>query len=199
MDSLIEGIFLSDFMIFIIICALLMMVTSWAFRLNEFAGYLLGWLVGIFCIVVYSAVVGGNSVNPTVEEVAEVSTLQLSFFAVAFASMFGLIFGFSASFFARISGGTTIKQARSITIALLTALLVISLYVFATSDEYTRKVMGIFELAFAIGVLTNYVLGGGSPVRRSYPTGVDGQPMAQSGADDGQSNFDRLRRRIRRD
>jgi hypothetical protein len=213
MFGLIQEIFLSDFLIFVVLCAMMLTVTSWAFRIGEYPGYMLGWLVGIFIVVIYSAVIGDN--NVTVEEVTSDAQIQLSMFSVAVASMFGLMAGFGLLFFTRMTSGRsaspgTRSQGRGITVAVLMALLVMSLFILVTSDVYTRKIIGIFALAFAIGALSNVVLGGSPNITpRNYPPPEDPYAdgynyTAQSGniprapGDAIQSRFDRLRRRIER-
>lgn len=199
--SLVEDIFLSDFMIFILLCVLLLAVTSWAFRSGELPGYALGWLVGIFMVVVYSALGGG--VEVTVDEMTNAEPVRLTMVSVMIASLFGLVGGFGVLTF--VQAPIHFPQRRSITIALLTTMVIIGLYILSTSGEYTRKSLGIFALAFAIGLLANIVLNGNSATRRAVPvrlppdypaTGTPGEiPHA---GDSVQNRFDRLRRRIER-
>jgi small-conductance mechanosensitive channel len=204
MFGLIESILLSQFLIFMVIFAMLLVVTSWAFRAREYPGYILGWLVGIFFIIVYRTVTGGETPAPdAVEEIAEAAQseeIRLSLFAVLIPSLFGLISGFGVLYFLREFGST--RTRRSITIAVLTSIVIIVLYFLATTTQYTGRIIGIFALAFAIGALTTIVIGGGSPrPPRSAPPGGqsggdDPLPSAQLSAT--QDRFDRLRRRIER-
>lgn len=200
MFGLIESILLSRFLIFIILMVMLLAVTSWAFRTGDFPGYMLGWLVGIFFIIIYRTVTGGDSPEPEViEEAAEAiesPDRALTLLAVMIPSVMGIIGGFTLLFFLRNLSGT--RAGRSLTIATLTAAILIVMFFLATTGEYTSRILGIFALAFCIGALTKVIIGGpltGRPTPRG-PSGGGQPPSAQINAT--QDRFDRLRRRIER-
>lgn len=198
--GLVEGIFLSDFMIFVLLSAMLLAMTWWAFRAGELAGYALGWLVGIFLVVVYSALFGETAV--TVDEIANAEPVQLTMLSVTGASLLGLVGGFAILLFVQLPNPFPLAQRRALTVALLTAMVLIGLYILSSSDEYTRKTLGIFSLAFGIGLLVNIVLNGGTAGARGNGKPPDYPAQNAAGgpprADSPQSRFDRLRRRIER-
>ncbi len=154
MFDFIQSIILSDFLIFIVFIAMLVAVTSWAFREQEVPGYLLGWLIGIFFIVIYSSLVGDAGSDPD-EEAFETAEVTLSAFAVLAPAFGGLIIGFGLLYLVRLWSGAGTRQ--SVLIAVMTATLVSFLFFLTTSDEYARRVIGIFALAFSIGSLSTFV------------------------------------------
>jgi len=158
--DLIEAIILSDFLIFIVFSIMLGAVTLWTLRENEYLGYALGWLVGIFFIVIYVSVTGDPTATEAVEEAAEDTETRLELFAVMLPAFLGLLFGFGVLFIVKMYSGSGTR--RSLVIAVLTAILVGVLFFLATADDYARRLIGIFALAFAIGSLTTMVLGIGS-------------------------------------
>ena len=160
MFDLIEAVILSDFLIFIVFSIMLGAVTLWTFRENEYLGYALGWLVGIFFIVIYVSVTGDPTATEAVEEVTEDADSRLTLFAVMMPTFLGLLFGFGVLFIVKMYSGSGTR--RSLVIAVLTAILVGVLFFLATADDYARRLIGIFALAFAIGSLTTMVLGVGS-------------------------------------
>lgn len=181
MFELIEDIILSDFLILIVVVAMLVVVTSWAFRTGEYPGYVLGWLVGIFFIVTYRALFGDTS---AAEETVETVETRLSFFTVTCPSFIGLLLGFGVLFFIRNFGASHARRA--LTVAIMTALLIIVLFFISTAGQTTRQVMGLFALAFSIGALSNLVVLIG-PYGASVDAGAQGLAP--------RSRFDRLRRR----
>jgi hypothetical protein len=197
MFRLIESILLSQVLIFMVMSVMLLVVTVWAFRQREYAGYLLGWLVGIFFVIVYQTVTGGDASPAEVEaleEAVEQPELRLSLLAVMVPSIIGLVAGFSLLLLLRTFSSTQAKRA--VTIAVLTATVLIMMYFLAITSEATARIFGIFALAFAIGTLINIVLGGPTLRGPQRPPPGDGLPSAQIDAT--QERFDRLRRRIDR-
>jgi hypothetical protein len=203
MFGLIQEILLSDFLIFTVLAGMLLVITSWAFRMGEVPGYLLGWLIGIFFMVIYRSVTGENS--QTVAQAAELdSEVTLSLFTVMFSSLIGLIAGFATLYGVRSFGGSHVSRALTVTI--LTASLIIVLFFLSTSTEETRRTIGIFSLAYCIGALSTLVFSGSltgmsrnSPAITREPLSLrppdlnaDQIPPAQP---EPRSPFDRLRRR----
>lgn len=178
MFDLIEDIILSDFLIFIVVIAMLVVVTSWAFRTREYPGYVLGWLVGIFLIIMYRALFGDGS---GAEETVETVERRLSFFTVICPSFIGLLLGFGLLYFIRNYGASHARRA--LTVAIMTALLIVVLFFLSISSQATRQVMGLFALAFSIGVLSNLVV-----LIAPYRTSLDAQGVPRT-------RYDRLRRR----
>jgi hypothetical protein len=194
MFELIEDILLSNVLILLVFSIMLFGVTVWAFRTNEYAGYALGWLVGLFCIIAYRALVGDPG-GDAATEVGEVVDTTLNFFVIVFMSFLGLIIGLGLVFIMRYFSGSRIRNG--LPIAVMTATLVVILFVLVTSGEETQQAMSIFGLAFGIGALSNYVVLGQFPSRRTTgPADYQSQDIPTAQADDSmRSNFDRLRRR----
>ena len=56
MLQFIQSLLLSEVLIFIVLFAVFGLLTRWAiWRLHEYAGYALGWLLGLFFVFVYSS------------------------------------------------------------------------------------------------------------------------------------------------
>lgn len=194
--DMIEDIILSDFLILAVLAAMLLVVTSWAFRMREYPGYVLGWLIGIFFIIIYRALTGDDTNLLEAQEAAEETGTALSFFGVVFPTMLGLALGFGVMYFSKTLGTT--RARRGVTIAVLTATMVVAIFFLTTTPETTQRMIGIFALAFAIGALTDLVIGAGSMARTPTFTAQEAEEIPQADGQSLQSRFDRLRRRIER-
>lgn len=202
MFDLIQSVILSDFMILMVFGIMLLAVTSWAFRLREYPGYILGWLIGIFFIVIYTSLTGDT--GQTTTDPAQTTEVTLTAFGVLFPAFFGLLFGFGLLFAVRMYGNMGARQG--ILIASLTATLVSVIFFLAVSGDYSRRIVGIFALAFSIGALSTYVLrvGSSSSTPRFSASAVDrpGQiprgtqeiPEARINESPYQSRLDSIRR-----
>ncbi len=159
--STIEQIILSDLLIFIVLLSILGLTTLWSlFRLREFAGYVLGWFVGIFAILVFRA--AGGDLGPDVAAATDPNT-ALTARDILLPSLLGLALGFGVMFLLSVTGDT--RAMRASTIAIITASSVLMLYFMAVSPAFTRKLVGIGALSFSIGALLHVVLRG-EPTRR---------------------------------
>ena len=171
---MIEDIFLSRALILVVFGVMLAVVTRWAWRTREFAGYGLGWLIGLFFIIVINAV-SGDSATEVIEADAQ-GAGNLSFFEAVFPSVFGLIIGFGLMYITRAFVST--HRRRAPTIAIFTATLILTMYFLITADDDASQVIGIFALAFTIGALSYVVFaGGGRRSSAAYSAQVsDGPP-----------------------
>jgi hypothetical protein len=171
MGELMLEILLSNFMVFIVMGIALLLVTTWAFRLREFAGYGLGWLVGIFLIIFMSLfttnVDSGTMDASTLSD--ERATLTVNFFGAMIASAFGLAIGFGILELVKFGGRSESRAARALLIATLTTIILVCWYLLLMASQSTRLVIALFVLAFFIGMLFNYI------VSRRYPTGYTAQ------------------------
>jgi hypothetical protein len=159
--STIEQIILSDLLIFIVLLAILGLTTLWSlFRLREFAGYVLGWFIGIFAIFVFRAI--GGDLGPDVAAATDPGT-ALTARDILIPSLLGLALGFGVMLLLSAMGDT--RAMRASTIAIITATSVLMLYFVAVSPAFTRKIVGIGALSFSIGALLHVVLRG-EPTRR---------------------------------
>lgn len=199
MADLIRGLFSSPILTIFVMLGMLIFVTSWAFRNKEHAGYLLGWLLGIFAIIVSQATSDTRSM-PSPDE-AEIAATTLPVLSVIAASVFGL--GIGAGVLFLLGRFANSRVVRSLDVAFFTAVLVVLLYILSSTTGRTNQLTSIFGLAFAIGALATLVLSGFTvrPVNRSA-----GRPNPQAQASDipeanlnrARTRFDEFRRRIDR-
>jgi len=155
MLDLIESILLSDLLILVVLIIMLGVVTRWAMSSKDYPAYALGWLVGIFFIVIFRALSGDESTP--VEETVETTKSTLNVFLVLFSALIGIGGGLGMMFAIRRFAGHA-GAGKSVTIAVSTSTLIIVLFILATSGETSRQVISIVALAFAIGALSAYVL-----------------------------------------
>ncbi|MBZ0284943.1 MAG: hypothetical protein K8L97_29680 [Anaerolineae bacterium] len=155
MEQLIQEFLLSDVVIGLFMTSLILGVTRWSFILREYTGYALGWLVGIFLIIILSTVLPSSNrdILTTASE-----PVQLNFFGLLIPSVLGLIIGFFLVSLIRAGSASTSRIRRALTIAFLVSFLVCSTYFMLTSDRSTRIWIAMFLLTFGIGLLLNTIL-----------------------------------------
>ncbi|MFW5696392.1 MAG: hypothetical protein ACOCXR_01260 [Phototrophicaceae bacterium] len=205
MTDLIRGLFSSPVLTILVMLGMLAFITSWAFRQKEYPGYLLGWLVGIFAIIVSQATSDTRSM-PSPDE-AEIAATTLPLLSVIGVTIIGMGIGGGVLFLLRRFVDRQVQ--RSLYLAFFTAMLVILLYTLSSTTGRTNQLTSIFGLAFAIGSLAVVVVGG-SP-RRTWRTnrpsgnigGVGPEPdtpndIPEAHLDRARSRFDEFRRRIDR-
>lgn len=203
MVQFIQNFFLSPFLIFIILVAVFFWLSWWALqRHKEYVGYGLGWLIGVFGMVIYGALVGDPAPAAQTDTTLP-STLNI--FQVLLPSLLGLILGAGSMSMVRQTSDKSVRK--SIVVALLTALALWVLFLMVVSTAYpiTQRMIGIFALAFAIGALTMLVIFRQSPSR--VPRGdipsdsFDAQaqqrniPSVPSNSDERNNFRERIRRR----
>lgn len=212
---MIEDIVLSPVIIFLVFGAMLLIVSRFAFRRQELPGYALGWLMGIFFIIVYQSLTGSTPDEETVEAAAEAATDdgRLSFIAIMIPSILGISAGAAVTFTMRSL--TRTHARRSALVAVTTAALVSMLFLLTVLEESTTRLFGLFAIAFAIGALGSVVFRTSPPpgddnidrARRQYdddPPQVRDTDDAIRGTreipaadlDEARSRFDEIRRRI---
>lgn len=207
MTDLIRGLFSSPILTIIVMLGMLTFTTTWAFRQKEYPGYMLGWLVGIFAIIVSQATSDTRSMPaPDETEIAAVTLPLLSVMAMTF---FGMGLGGGVLFLLRRFVDKQVQ--RSLYVAFFTAMLVILLYILSSTTGRTNQLTSIFGLAFAIGALATLVMGG-SPQRSNIrtsrvaagsrggggPNPNPGNDIPEAHLDRARSRFDEFRRRIDR-
>jgi hypothetical protein len=177
MGELMQEIFLGDFMVFFVMGIALLLVTSWAFRLREFAGYALGWLVGIFIIIFLSLLTWSSEPNTAATTLDGDAPLRVNFFLAMIASAFGLAIGFGILELVKFGGRSESRAARALLIASLVTINLVSWYLLLMAARDTRLVIALFVLAFAIGMLFNFIISRRySGYTAQYPP-VDYPPM----------------------
>lgn len=164
---MIQDIILSPILIFLMFFVVLIMVTRWANTRREMPAYILGWMIGIFFIIIYQSLIGSSAPpEPEFIENAVNDSGQLNLSALLIPSALGLMAGLGAS---AVYGYVVLTHARrSIAVTIITASLILTLFLIVTVTYAEARVFGIFALAFGIGVLGTYVVGGGvAPDTRS--------------------------------
>ncbi|MBZ0293618.1 MAG: hypothetical protein K8L99_13710 [Anaerolineae bacterium] len=154
MGELIQQVFLSDFMIFVLMGLILLLLTGWMVSLREFAGYALGWLVGIFLIIMLSTLMAPDPLP--VDAVAP--TVTIDFLTLMVPSALGLAVGFGVLFLSQLGGYSNSRAIRALTIAALVSFTLVMWYLLLRSTLQTRVLVAIFVLTFAIGGLFQFIL-----------------------------------------
>ena len=155
MFEFIEEIILSQFVMFLVLVAIMGGVTMYAFRMKEYAGYALGWLVGILVIIVFETLTGGSSTGVEAQE-PEVTIGSLNGFVVVIVSLLGIAAGYAGVYFMDTFQRT--HRRRSVSVAIGTGLLVVAMFFVLGLSDQTSYIIGLFGLGFTIGALTNRVL-----------------------------------------
>lgn len=142
-------------MVFGLLALVIFLITIWARNLREWPGYALGWLVGIFLILVLMTLLPAPPpVDPNAPPVPD----ELTFWELIVPSFFGLVIGFGLLFIIRLSGNSDSRLRRAFSVAsLMTVALVIG-YLILRASIADRSGLAIFILTFAIGALVNYIL-----------------------------------------
>lgn len=181
MSELLRQLFLSPLLIVLVLFILFAALSYWSLVvLREYPGYGLGWLVGLFFVVVYVSLgwqpdVEGQNINTT-----------LNVLQVVCPGLFGVLLGGALIFLLRI--GNSYSATRGIKIAGMTALGVVLLFLMFMVGVREQRMIGIFALAFCIAALAGIVVVRGttaSTLFNAQGAGVDEIP-----ADSG--NFSRL-------
>ena len=196
MGQMLQDIFLGNFMIVLVTIGVLLMVTLWSWRIREFPGYILGWLVGIFMVILLSTLWQDSS--PPVDSLPDSGPTGLDFLTLIFVSAVGLIAGFGALMLIKGGSATSSRVQRSLTIASLVSLPIIGSYLLLLSDHGMRLMLAAFLLAFSIGALLNFILMRGMPPRSAYVAdNIESQSLPPDSAIERRMNQfrDRLRNR----
>jgi hypothetical protein len=156
LGNLIQQILFSDFTVFALLALAVLVITGWARTLREWPGYLLGWLVGIFLIIMLSTLFPYPTIAP-VDPTAPPVQSSLSFFQLIIPSIFGLIVGFGLLFVIRIGGNSDMRVGRALTVAGLLSFTLTTGYLILRSPITDRWGMAVFALTFAIGALLNFI------------------------------------------
>jgi len=155
MVQFIQNFFLSPFLIMIILFAVFVVLSWWALnRHKEYIGYGLGWLIGVFAMVVYGALVGDP--EPVAQATPAETTLNI--FQVVFPSIIGIALGILAMWMVNHARYRGVQK--SIVVALLTAMSIWVLFLMIVSSAYptTQRMIGLFALAFAIGAVSMFAI-----------------------------------------
>lgn len=155
MLGIIQEIFLSPLFILVVLLVIFGMLTRWAvFNLQEYPGYGLGWLLGVFFIVVYSALVGNQA--PPDPPLLDAPANPLNIFQIAVSAFVGFGTGIATIIVSRLWTSSRVRQ--SLKVATFTTLAIIILFMMVVSNYDVQRMIGIFALAFSIAAVSIYVI-----------------------------------------
>lgn|GEM_PF-1066859 len=176
MINFIQQFFLNPYLIFLILLVEFAVVTVWALRYRkEYVGYMLGWLVGIFGLVVYGALVGETTPVPETVQATAVEP-GMNILQVTLPSLIGIVLG--AWSMSLVVQSRKRGVLRSIVVAIITTVSFWLLVFLAIAAPYiaTQRMIGLFTWAFGIGALSMIaiLLHGGTqiPASRTTPPNV---------------------------
>ena len=151
MLEFIQTIFLSPIFILVVLIGVFLVISFWAIgRLQEYPGYALGWLIGVFFMIVYSSLVQQPPDQIQAQDVV-LGGVTLNVFQVICPSIFGFALGIVMMFL--INQNDSSAARRSLKVATLTALWLIIMFILIISDLVTQRMIGLLALAFGIGVM----------------------------------------------
>ena len=156
MVQFIQNFFLSPFLILLILLAVFIILSLWALqRRREYIGYGLGWLIGVFAMVVYGALVGDP---PPASQTELTNEATLNVLQVIFPSIIGIVLGIVAVWMVNQTRYRGVQK--SLVVALLTATSIWILFLMVVSAAYplTQRMIGLFTLAFAIGAVSMFAI-----------------------------------------
>lgn len=185
MAEILRELFLSPLLIVLVLFVLFAALSYWALVvLREYPGYGLGWLVGLFFVVVYVSLgLGGQG------DITATSSSTLSIFQVLCPGVVGIILGGALLLLLRL--GNTVSAWRGIKIAAMTALGVVLIFLMFMVNVAAQRMIGIFALAFCIAALAGIVIVRGTSASTLFSAqAASGQelPTAESAG----GNFSRL-------
>jgi hypothetical protein len=185
MGELMQSIILSDFMMFFLVGIMMILITSWAYSRREYAGYLLGWLIGLLAMIILS-VFSIGSAAADLSPVAQVDVFRdpAVMVGMLFSSTLGVGMGFLVMSLARDSYETQSRVRRSLTIAVATSFTLASGYLLLITARPFRLVIAVLVLGLAIGALLSFVLGqqrvrSGVVVRQTTTTTVPAEEVVE--------------------
>lgn len=199
LDINLQDIILSQALIIVALAAVFFVISRWALTvLREYPGYALGWLMGLFFIIVRVSV-GGSEVQP------DDALTYLNGFQVFIATLFGLLVG--AGILLALRFGMKHARAVALQVATYTALNIILIFLVAISNPIFQKMIGIFSMAIGIATLFAMVLFPTPQheqelnIHAQGVTGTQGtQPLnapnpGQGGGSGGSSRLDEIRKK----
>lgn len=155
MGAFLQSILLSNAMVILVTLIMLVIISVWAFQQREYAGYLLGWLAGIFFMLLLTTLT--PPAPPVDPNLPQPPLPALSFFGLLFPSILGLVFGFGALALTRLGTASDSRVGRALTVAVLVSFTLASGYLILLTTSAQRASIAVFALAFAIGALINFI------------------------------------------
>lgn len=166
MGEFLQSILLSDFMIFVVMGVIGLIITFWAFSAREYAGYALGWLVGIFIVMLFTSLFPRGDIQTTADDIAT-NAPGLTFFSIVIPGMIGVGIGFGTLSLISLARNTTRSKVKALVIALLLSLTLSSGYLMLLTTQSVRLMIAIFILAVAIGALFQWIIARRSPLQEA--------------------------------
>ena len=152
--SVIQSIVLSDGFLIAVLLIAFAIVSRWAIvSLREYRGYALGWLLGLFFIVVLSSLMGESTPPP--DAATEIET-TLGFGQIIISTIIGGVLALMVIGLSILPG--TVMMARALNVALLTGIGVVVLFLMFIAQDETRRMISIGTLAFGIGMLLSQII-----------------------------------------
>jgi hypothetical protein len=148
--ELFQDIILNKFIIITALSMVFLVISRWAvLTLREYLGYGLGWLLGLFFMIVYLSLGGGQNAMSTESQ-------YLGIFQVFLATFLGLVFGIVIQIGSRF--GMRMAQGVALQVALYTSLAIIVIFLSIMEGPIAHRMIGIFALAVGIASLFGMVL-----------------------------------------
>ena len=157
MDAIFQQVFLSDIALFALLGVLMLLVTFWAYSTKEYAGYILGWLLGILLIILTSVFTTRSAAS---SETAATTVIQGPFvlFGLVVAAVAGTGIGFGGLALVGSERYQASRVRRGLAVAIATSFTLTAGYLMMISGYSTRLTIVVFMLALAIGALINFIL-----------------------------------------
>ena len=192
MDTVIRNLFLNQWFLVFVLGVIFAMFSSWAMRESRL-GYALGWLMGVFFVVVYTALGGADPVQQEIEQ-------TLNLLQVIFPTLCGVFMGGGMILLIALVRANR-ERERALLIAFLTALNLSLLFLVLVEGRITQLMIGIYALAFGIAALFVAILSMDRFTNGGDSGGSSGQGGGGRSAQDirnnrprtGRSRVDRMR------
>lgn len=152
MINFLQQFFLNPYLIILILLGLFVLISFWAIRIRkELVGYGLGWLIGIFGLVIYGVLVGEPSDATQVSEGVVEHSMNL--LEVTMPSLLGILSG--AWILQKIVVSEKKTEWRPVVVTILTTATFWLIVFLAVAAPYinTQRMIGLFTWAFGIGAL----------------------------------------------
>jgi hypothetical protein len=148
--ELLQDIILNKFIIITALSMVFLVISRWAvLTLREYLGYGLGWLLGLFFMIVYLSLGAGQNAMSTESQ-------YLGIFQVFLATFLGLVFGGLIQIGSRF--GMRMARGVALQVALYTSLAIIVVFLSIMEGPIAHRMIGIFALAVGIASLFGMVL-----------------------------------------
>jgi hypothetical protein len=157
MGDFLQQFLLSDVVLFLIVGLVLLLITSWAYSIKEYAGYVLGWLLGILLIILMSAFTLNVDVDAEFSSTPSIMD-PFMLFGLVLVTFAGLGLGFGLLGIVRGGSQSASRLKRSLAVAFTNGFALSAAYFMLISDRSTRLAVAVFVLALAVGAMFNYVL-----------------------------------------